>query len=150
VTSPNLSRSPTPARRRWLRSPLARCSRLARSTRIWRVPLPGVNAIQLLYRTTSELDQPIDTVASMLWPLIPTGTPNLVSYQSAYDSLTPTCEPSYALAGGFDHGLVASGETAESLRSISTSTSTSATTASSSSRTCRAPAFSMPTATAPD
>ena len=70
------------------------------------LPLP-VTTVQLLYRTTDSLGQPSVTVTSVLKPpLVSTGTPKLLSYQSFYDSLSANCEPSYALAGGFDPGLI--------------------------------------------
>ncbi|HEX3782027.1 MAG TPA: lipase family protein [Pseudonocardiaceae bacterium] len=69
------------------------------------LPLP-VTTIQLLYRTTDSLGNPIVTVTSVLKPLVSSGTPKLLSYQSFYDSLSANCEPSYALAGGFDPGLI--------------------------------------------
>jgi hypothetical protein len=50
------------------------------------IPLP-VQAVQLLYRTRNELGEPI-------------GTPQVISYQSFYDSLSPSDEPSYAITGG--------------------------------------------------
>src|SRR5205823_4694305 len=80
------------------------------STHLEGLPLP-VRTVQLLYRTTGELGQPMVTVTSVLEPAAHIGAPKLVSYQSFYDSLTPACEPSYALAGGFDHGGISAAET---------------------------------------
>lgn len=57
---------------------------------------------QLLYRTTNRLNQPIIGVATVIMPLklAPVGQRKLVSYQTAYDGLNPTCRPSYSLQGG--------------------------------------------------
>lgn len=74
-------------------------------------PLP-LAATQLLYRTTGELGEPLATVTTVLSPPTPNPSPRLVSYQSAYDSLTPDCAPSYTIAGGPDRGLIPSAETA--------------------------------------
>lgn len=74
------------------------------------LPLP-VTAVQLLYRTADQLGDPVATVATVLQPPTPNGPAKLLSYQSFYDSLTPNCEPSYVLAGGFDHGGVVTSET---------------------------------------
>lgn len=73
------------------------------------LPLP-IKAVQLLYRTTSQTGEPIATATTVLQPIFAFGKPKLISYQSFYDSLTPDCQPSYALAGGFDRGLIASAE----------------------------------------
>jgi Secretory lipase len=67
------------------------------------VPLP-VSAIQLLYRSTSELGEPTVNVTSVLKPAITIGTPQVVAYQSFYDSLSPADEPSYAISGGLTLG----------------------------------------------
>jgi hypothetical protein len=67
------------------------------------VPLP-VNTIQLLYRSTSELGEPTVNVTSVLKPAITIGTPQIVAYQSFYDSLSPADEPSYAISGGLTLG----------------------------------------------
>jgi hypothetical protein len=61
---------------------------------------PSVAAEQVLYRTTSELGQPIVTVATILRPIGITVSPGLVSYQTAYDALGDQCDPSYTLRGG--------------------------------------------------
>src|SRR6185437_4147799 len=63
-----------------------------------------VPAIQLLYRSTSELGEPTVNVTSVLKPLLTIGTPQVVSYQSFYDSLNPVDEPSYAISGGLALG----------------------------------------------
>lgn len=58
--------------------------------------------IQVLYRTTDAHDGPIATVATVMLPNRPpaTGSPNLVSYQSAYDGLAPKCRPSFTMLHG--------------------------------------------------
>jgi hypothetical protein len=67
------------------------------------VPLP-VKAVQLLYRSTSELGEPTVNVTSVLKPPLAVGTPQVVAYQSFYDSLNPADEPSYAISGGLTLG----------------------------------------------
>src|SRR6201996_7661642 len=67
------------------------------------VPLP-VKAVQLLYRSTSELGEPTVNVTSVLKPPLGVGTPQVVAYQSFYDSLNPVDEPSYAISGGLTLG----------------------------------------------
>lgn len=74
------------------------------------IPLP-VKAVQLLYRSAGASGQPTTNVTSVLLPPSRHGTPNIISYQSAYDSLSPNDEPSYAIKGGLTlGGLVASAE----------------------------------------
>lgn len=64
------------------------------------VGLPTVvPAIQLLYRAQNELGEPTVNVTSVLKPLLTIGTPQVVAYQSFYDSLNPNDEPSYAISG---------------------------------------------------
>jgi hypothetical protein len=63
-----------------------------------------VEAVQLLYRSTGMLGQPTVNVTSVLEPPVRFGTPNVVSYQSFYDSLNPADEPSYAISGGLTLG----------------------------------------------
>jgi hypothetical protein len=63
------------------------------------VPLP-VQAVQLLYRTRNQVGEPTVNVTSVLKPAITIGTPQVISYQSFYDSLSPDDEPSYAITGG--------------------------------------------------
>jgi hypothetical protein len=58
-----------------------------------------VPAIQLLYRAQNELGEPTVNVTSVLKPLLTIGTPQVVAYQSFYDSLSPNDEPSYAISG---------------------------------------------------
>jgi Secretory lipase len=67
------------------------------------LPVP-VQAVQLLYRSTSELGEPTVNVTSVLKPLLSIGTPQVVAYQSFYDSLNPADEPSYAISGGLTLG----------------------------------------------
>ncbi|HVX33166.1 MAG TPA: lipase family protein, partial [Solirubrobacterales bacterium] len=67
------------------------------------IPLP-VKAVQLLYRSTSELGEPTVNVTSVLKPPLAVGTPQVVAYQSFYDSLNPVDEPSYAISGGLTLG----------------------------------------------
>jgi hypothetical protein len=66
-------------------------------------PLP-VKAIQLLYRSTGMLGQPTVNVTSVLRPPWQFGAPKIVSYQSFYDSLSTSDEPSYAISGGLTLG----------------------------------------------
>lgn len=67
------------------------------------IALP-VTAVQLLYRSTSELGEPTVNVTSVLKPPLGIGTPQVVAYQSFYDSLNPADEPSYAISGGLTLG----------------------------------------------
>jgi hypothetical protein len=67
------------------------------------LPTP-VPAIQLLYRANNELGEPTVNVTSVLKPLLSIGTPQVVAYQSFYDSLNPVDEPSYAISGGLTLG----------------------------------------------
>ncbi|HEX4467360.1 MAG TPA: lipase family protein, partial [Solirubrobacteraceae bacterium] len=62
-----------------------------------------ITAIQLLYRSTSELHKPTVNVTSVLLPPVKLGT-TVLSYQSFYDSLNNEDEPSYAISGGFSAG----------------------------------------------
>ena len=57
---------------------------------------------QLLYRTTSQTLKPTVNVTSVIQPLDPDlrDKTKVISYQSAYDSLNPKDEPSYAISGG--------------------------------------------------
>jgi hypothetical protein len=63
------------------------------------LPTP-VPAIQLLYRAQNQLGEPTVNVTSVLKPLLTIGTPQVIAYQSFYDSLSPNDEPSYAISGG--------------------------------------------------
>src|SRR5271170_6201846 len=67
------------------------------------IPLP-IQTIQLLYRSTGQLGQPTVNVTSVLEPLVRSSAPNVVAYESLYDSLNPNDEPSYEIAGGLSLG----------------------------------------------
>jgi hypothetical protein len=67
------------------------------------IPLP-VTAVQLLYRSTSELGKPTVNVTSVLLPPAKAASPTVVSYQSFYDSLSTEDDPSYAISGGVSMG----------------------------------------------
>jgi len=58
-----------------------------------------ITAVQLLYRSTSELGKPTVNVTSVLLPPVKLST-TVVSYQSFYDSLSTEDDPSYAISGG--------------------------------------------------
>ncbi len=76
------------------------------------IPLP-IQTIQLLYRSTGQLGQPTVNVTSVLEPLWRSKAPNVVAYESFYDSLNPNDEPSYEIAGGLSlGGLLPAFETA--------------------------------------
>jgi hypothetical protein len=66
------------------------------------IPLP-INAVQLLYRSTSELGKPTVNVTSVLLPPVKLSD-TVVSYQSFYDSLSTEDDPSYAISGGVTMG----------------------------------------------
>jgi hypothetical protein len=63
------------------------------------IELP-LTAVQLLYRSTSELGKPTVNVTSVLLPPLKALTPTVLSYQSFYDSLSSEDDPSYAISGG--------------------------------------------------
>ena len=63
-----------------------------------------VKAVQLLYRTTSQTGKPVTNVTSVLIPPFKKTSSKLLSYQSAYDSLNPADQPSFAIAGGVTFG----------------------------------------------
>jgi hypothetical protein len=67
------------------------------------IPLP-VKAVQLLYRSTGETGEPTVNVTSVLEPPHLAAAPNVVAYQSFYDSLNPDDEPSYSISGGLSLG----------------------------------------------
>jgi hypothetical protein len=67
------------------------------------IELP-VTAVQLLYRSTSELRKPTVNVTSVLLPPLKLGTPTVLSYQSFYDSLNTEDDPSFAISGGVGTG----------------------------------------------
>jgi hypothetical protein len=78
--------------------------------------LDVAGSYQLLYRTTSATGAPIATVATVIVPRFPAPGPRrLVDYNTAEDSLTTNCAPSYTMRGG-NHGgstqLAESGEIA--------------------------------------
>src|SRR5208282_1885470 len=73
------------------------------SFHIAEIPL-AITAVQLLYRSTSELGKPSVNVTSVLLPPVPLLTPTVLSYQSFYDSLSTEDDPSYAISGGFSMG----------------------------------------------
>jgi hypothetical protein len=66
------------------------------------IPLP-ITAVQLLYRSTSELGKPTVNVTSVLLPPAKLSD-TVVSYQSFYDSLSTEDDPSYAISGGVTSG----------------------------------------------
>lgn len=58
-------------------------------------------AYQVLFRTTDRTGTPIATAATIIRPLRPgPKSKHLVSYQTAYDGLSPSCQPSYTLRTG--------------------------------------------------
>ena len=64
------------------------------------VPTP-LEATQLLYRSTNhQTGKPTVNVTSVIPPLIKHNKTKVISYQSAYDSLNQSDEPSYAISGG--------------------------------------------------
>jgi len=63
------------------------------------IELP-LSAVQLLYRSTSELGKPTVNVTSVLLPPLKGLTSSVLSYQSFYDSLSTEDDPSYAISGG--------------------------------------------------
>jgi len=64
----------------------------------WNMPY---RSYQVLYRTADRTGTPIATVASIMLPLHgPSSNRRLVSYQAAYDGLSPGCRPSYSLRTG--------------------------------------------------
>ena len=67
------------------------------------IELP-ITAVQLLYRSTSELGKPTVNVTSVLLPPVKALTPSVLSYQSFYDSLGTEDDPSYAISGGSPSG----------------------------------------------
>jgi hypothetical protein len=61
-------------------------------------PIP---AIQVLYRTRTELGRPTVTVTTILTPRGSLVAPRIVAYLSFYDALGSQCDPSYTLTGGY-------------------------------------------------
>ncbi len=69
-----------------------------------------ITAVQLLYRSTSELNKPTVNVTSVLLPPVKLST-SVLSYQSFYDSLSTADDPSYAIStGGFPGAEIAQAE----------------------------------------
>jgi hypothetical protein len=66
----------------------------------------SVPATQVLYRTQNQLGEPTATVATIMKPAVSVGRTKLLSYQSAYDGLAPTCRPSYVLQAGTGNSTV--------------------------------------------
>ncbi len=76
------------------------------SVHIAGIGLP-ISAVQLLYRSTSELHKPTVNVTSVLLPPVKLST-SVLSYQSFYDSLSTADDPSYAIStGGLPGGEIA-------------------------------------------
>jgi hypothetical protein len=67
------------------------------------VPIP-VLVVQLLYRTVDAQGQPAVNVTSVIKPPVSASSPKVVVYGSFYDSLNPSDEPSYQIAGGVTLG----------------------------------------------
>ena len=63
-----------------------------------------LKAIQLLYRSTSQIGKPTVNVTSVIHPPDQKDKKKVISYQSAYDSLNQNDEPSYAISGGVTLG----------------------------------------------
>lgn len=83
-----------------------------RSYRIAGIPTP-LTAVQLAYRTTNQSGEAVVNVTSVIKPPFKIGPARVLSYQSAYDSLSPNDQPSYAVAGGVTFGgLFNTGEAA--------------------------------------
>jgi hypothetical protein len=61
-------------------------------------PIP---AIQVLYRTRTELRRPSVTVTTILTPNGSLAVPRIIAYLSFYDALGSECDPSYTLTGGY-------------------------------------------------
>jgi Secretory lipase len=75
------------------------------------VPTP-VSVVQLLYRTVNAQGQPAVNVTSVIKPPVSASSPKVVAYGSFYDSLNPSDEPSYQIAGGVTlGGLIPDAET---------------------------------------
>ena len=73
-----------------------------------------VTAIQLLYRTTTELGAPAATVTTVLQAARTSGLPvRILSYQMFYDGLGPSCDPSYNLRETIDPTQLESGAVPE-------------------------------------
>jgi Secretory lipase len=60
-----------------------------------------LEAVQLLYRTTNQVGRATANVTTVVRPLVPLSSkPQVVTYESFYDSLNPADEPSAVIAGG--------------------------------------------------
>jgi hypothetical protein len=71
-----------------------------------------VSVVQLLYRTANAQGQPAVNVTSVIKPPVSASSPKVVAYGSFYDSLNPSDEPSYQIAGGVTlGGLIPDAET---------------------------------------
>jgi hypothetical protein len=71
-------------------------------------------AYQLLYRSTDAKGHPIATVTTVLLPSNPApGARVLLAYQTAEDSLTMNCAPSYTMRGGNNGGSTQWAESGE-------------------------------------
>jgi hypothetical protein len=66
----------------------------------------AMKATQLLYRSTSQTGNPTVNVTSVIQPLVQSDKKKVLSFQSAYDSLSRNDQPSHAIAGGFTLGGV--------------------------------------------
>jgi hypothetical protein len=76
--------------------------------------LASNTAYQLLYRTAGANGHPIATVTTLLEPALPSlGPRKLLSYQTAEDSLTTNCAPSYTMRGGNNGGSTQVAESGE-------------------------------------
>ncbi|WP_280434401.1 lipase family protein [Nocardia carnea] len=60
-----------------------------------------ITSTQVLYRTTTQQNEPTAAVTTVLRPLVP-GPARLLSYHMAYDALGSQCNPSYTLTGRTD------------------------------------------------
>lgn len=60
-----------------------------------------ITSTQVLYRTTDQQGDAVNTVATVLRPLVP-GPAKLISFHTAYDGLGAECDPSYTLSGHGD------------------------------------------------
>lgn len=63
-----------------------------------------LKATQLLYRSTSQTGNPTVNVTSVIQPPDQEDKTEVISYQSGYDSLNRSDEPSYAISGGVTLG----------------------------------------------
>jgi hypothetical protein len=97
-------------------------------------------AYELLYRTTGATGQPTATVTTLLLPALPaSGQRKLVSYQTAEDSLTTNCAPSYTIRGGNNGGSTQWAESGEIATRAGTSRSRTTKVRSPSTASARSP-----------